>query len=187
MDDSELDTLLRASAPAVPAVSDLPAHNERILREVGRGWRRGRAWIAAAATLTIVLGGGSMALAGDGYPTPWGWIADNIFSFEQADGSICFQGMRIDFRDLDQDTPIVQDAQEILRNIDVGALDTTQTEKDLVWEATRSKDPLTPDELRQSAVGTMVAQMLFEELSAKGYDLNPSPIAMHTNTTDCAQ
>ncbi|AZC13553.1 hypothetical protein [Microbacterium sp. ABRD28] len=117
-------------------------------------------------------------------------MADNVFSIPQNNGEICFQGMRISFAGADQDAPIVADAREILSGIDVDALDTTQTEEDLAWEATRSKnnpDPLNPDELKQSAIGTMVAQIVFDELAARGYDLNPSPISVETQTTDCSQ
>ncbi|MCU1439094.1 MAG: hypothetical protein JWP85_91 [Rhodoglobus sp.] len=123
-----------------------------------------------------------MAAAGDGYLTPWGWVADNFFSFEQEDGSICYQGMRIEFRDLPQDSPIVVDARAILNNIDIEALDTSETEALLAYERTPEGGGLDDDQMRQSAVGTMVAEILFAELAAKGYDVNPSPISMRAET-----
>jgi hypothetical protein len=121
-----------------------------------------------------------MAAAGNGFLTPWGWVAENIFSIEQADGSICFQGMRIEFRDLPEGSAIVTDAREILSGIDIDALDTAETEALLAYERTPAGGGLNDEQIRQSAVGTMVAQILFDELAARGYDLNPSPISMHT-------
>lgn len=163
--------------------------NREILDSVRRGRRRRRAWLVGAVTGVLLVGGGSVAVAGDGLLTPWGWIADNVFSFAQPDGSLCYQGMRIDFGGLPRDAPMVEDAREILQGIDVSSLDTTQMEKGLAWETTKSKhnpDPMTQAELKQSAIGTMVAEILFEELAAKGYDVNPSPISLAAQTTDCA-
>ena len=191
MNDGQLDVMLRGSAPATRAQDALALNSNDILREARTSRRqRFRLWAAGVGLSVAIVGGGSAALAGAGMETPWGWIADNIFIIPQQDGSVCFQGMRIDFRDVDPDSAIVVDAREILSGIDVASLDTTQTERDLIWEATRSKnnpDPLSPDELKQSAIGTMVAQILFAELAARGHDVNPSPIVMHTETTECAE
>lgn len=191
MDDVQFDVMLRGSAPATRPRDEIAAHSNRILSEARAGRRRRlQTWTAGIGLSAVLIGGGSAALAGSGVETPWGWMADNVFSIPQNNGEICFQGMRISFAGADQDAPIVADAREILSGIDVNALDTTQTEEDLAWEATRSKnnpDPLNPDELKQSAIGTMVAQIVFDELAARGYDLNPSPISVETQTTDCSQ
>ncbi|MCP2635531.1 hypothetical protein K0817_003005 [Microbacterium sp. HD4P20] len=188
MDDTKMEELLYASSPPTVVPPELSSLNDEILARAARRRTGRRRWLAGVVAGLLVVAGGSVAVAGDGRLTPWGWVADNIFAFAQPDGSLCFQGMRIDFRGLDQDAPIVTDAQEILRGIDVSSLDTTQMEKGLVWEATESKhnpNPITQAELKQSAIGTMVAEILFDELAARGYDLNPSPISMAAQTTEC--
>lgn len=191
MDDGQFDVMLRGSAPTARSRDELAVDSDRIISEARAGRRRRlKSWVAGFGLSAVLIGGGSAALAGGGMETPWGWIADNVSTIPQENGEICFQGMRITFTGVEQDAPIVADAREILSGIDVDALDTTQTEEDLVWEASRSKNnpnPLNPDELKQSAIGTMVADIVFDELAARGYDLNPSPISVETQTTDCSQ
>ncbi|MBD3943027.1 hypothetical protein IF188_15130 [Microbacterium sp. NEAU-LLC] len=190
MTDSRLEQLLRSSAPDDTVPVDLASFDARILGEAAARRRRTPWWIAGTAVVMVTIGGGSMAVAGDGLMTPWGWVADNAFSLAQGDGTTCFQGMRIAHPGLADDAPIVLDAKEILRGIDVAALDTTEKEKELAYEGVRSahnSDPLTQEGLRQSAIGAIVAEMLFEELAARGYEANPSPIALSADTTDCLQ
>ena len=190
MDDAELTERLRRSAPAVVEPEGLHDHSVRIVADANRsGKRRLGGLVATAITGVLVVGSGTMAAATDGAVTPWGWLAENVFSFTRSDGTICYQGMQIVFDGIDEDAAIVSDARTILQGIDVESLDTTQVEKDLAWEATKSTanpDPINADELKQSAIGTMVADILFDELDELGYDLNPSPIALHTSTAGCS-
>lgn len=187
IDDQRLDTLLRSSGEGRQTSEDLFADNERILREARSGrLSRARKWGAVAGIPAVLVAGSSAAMAGSGLETPWGWIADNVFQTSNPDSSICFQGMRISFTGLSPDAPIVLDAQEILQGIDVEALDTTETERDLAWEASEANPgQVGPEGLKQSAVGAMVAEILFDELAARGYDLNPSPISLEAQTEGC--
>ena len=96
MNDTDLDFELRAAAPHVTNPVGLAGHRARILKEArARRGRRLRLWGASAAATVVLIGGGSVAMAGAGNETPWGWVADNVFAIEQTDGSACFQGLLV--------------------------------------------------------------------------------------------
>lgn len=81
MDNTELDLLLRETAPQPPLPNGLAAHLERILAGArSRRTRRLRVWTASTAVAAVIFGGGSAAMAASGMETPWGWVADNVFS-----------------------------------------------------------------------------------------------------------
>lgn len=181
IDDNRLEEMLRESKPQQIDGAALRADSARIVRQARTRHRHVRIWGAGAAAALLLFGGGSAALAGAGV-TPWGWFADNSHAIENPDGSLCFQGFRITHTGLAEDAPIVRDAVEILQGIDADALDTTQTERDIARD---SPTALTPDALRQDAIGTMVAKRLFDELAARGHDVNPSPVGVHAQVEGC--
>ncbi|MDQ1122148.1 hypothetical protein QE412_000721 [Microbacterium trichothecenolyticum] len=106
MNDLDLDTRIRDAAPRLASVEGLSDHRARILREArARSGRRLRVWGASAAASVLLVGSGSVAMAGGGNETPWGWIADNVFSVERTDGSVFFQGLLVKWDGLAEDDP----------------------------------------------------------------------------------
>lgn len=196
MNDLELETRLRDGAPHLADVPSLFEHRRRILREAGvRRGRRLRIWTASAVASVLFIGGGSVAMAGDGRETPWGWIADNVFSIERADGSACFQGMQIKWYGLEDDDPMVVDAREIVSGIDLETLDTAATEAQILADHVAAKNrPGEPepyeqsaDEVKQSALHSIVADKLFAELNERGYEMWPGhEVSLSSDTTDCS-
>src|SRR6478736_726855 len=88
-------------------------------------------WSASVAASVILIGGGTAAMAGAGMETPWGWVADNVWSTLNADGSTCFQGWEIKRHGLADDDPIVRDAKDLIRGMDIATLDTTAIEAEV--------------------------------------------------------
>ncbi len=83
MDDDELDALIRDAAPRVTVPAGLASHRAQILAEArGRRGRRLRIWGASIVASVALVGGGAVAMEGGGNETPWGWIADNVFSID---------------------------------------------------------------------------------------------------------
>ena len=105
MDNTELELLLRETAPQPPLPAGLAGHRERILAEAKpRRVRRLRAWTAGVAVSVLLFGGGSAAMAAGGMETPWGWAADNVFSVSN-NAEICFAGFTVSFSDgVDEDS-----------------------------------------------------------------------------------
>ncbi|MGM7670572.1 hypothetical protein [Microbacterium sp. A93] len=198
MNDTEFETLLRDSAPPVTPVVGLAVHRERILSDVRRRrTRRSRIWAGSVAVAALVVGGGSIATAGDGYETPWGWFADNVFIANSTDGSACFQGIRVQWEGLAADDPLVQDAQEFVRNLDLESLDTTKQAAELKADMAAA-DPvpneygdlvrieLSDAELTQQAVHELVAKALFNELLAEGYEMTPGhEVSLSSQSENC--
>lgn len=187
MNDTELDAILRRAAPPVSAPVDLSAHRERILAEGGlRRRRRVASWSAAGIVTALVFGGGTAALAGYGIQTPWGWMADNALQISGANGSTCFQGMRIEFDGVSEDSAIVRDAREILRTLDIDSLDTTDDEAYL--RKTDVAHTKSDAAWKQEAAFRAVAERLDAELEARGYSSeNGSPIMLHGTREQCAE
>lgn len=184
MDESGFETLLQDAAPQPSAPVGLGAHRQRILSEAGaRRSRRARAWVGGVAATALFLGGGSAAMAASGYDTPWGWVADNVFSIPQADGKICFQGLQVMFEGIPEDSDMVRDARKIVNGIDLAKVDTSayeaQVRKDNAEATTEDGKPapitMSDAELKQVAIHRYVADTLFAELEALGYDVEPSP------------
>lgn len=192
LEDARLDELLRGAAPHVTEPVGFDAHCARILAE-GRRRRIARAWMGGAAAVVLFAGAGAAASAGGGNETPFGWVAANVFSFEQADGELCFQGFRLDVDNLSADADAVDVASDYLTALDLAAIDTTATEAEVrldnaqaVDDVTGGPSPVTMSDghIRQEALNRIVAEGLWEELADRGYP--NSGIALFSSTTDCS-
>lgn len=199
MNDDELGTHIRDAAPQVTVPKGLPAHRAQIIAEArGRRGRRLRVWAASVAASVVLIGGGSVAMAGGGNETPWGWVADNVFSIGRTDGSACFQGIVVAWEGLAEDDPLVQDAKAIVSGIDLTTLDTTAKEaeiraglaasepvKHLDGEVKRIK--LSDAHITQDAIHQLVAERLWAELGDRVYDMEPGrEISLSSQTSDCS-
>lgn len=195
MDDLELAGRIREAAPQVTAPTDLSAHRERILRAArARRSRASRVWTGAAVAALLVGGGGSVALAAGGDETPWGWIADNVFSAQRSDGSFCFGGMQVVPHGVAADSALARDARDIVRSIDLESVDLTPTIEKLRAEYAAATDvhgapsPLvvSPAQLEQDAAQSYVADILWAELEARGHEMSPGhEVSLHGQTEDC--
>lgn len=195
MHDTEMDIRLRDAAPHLASPNGLADHRARILSEArARRGRRLRLWGASAAASIVLIGGGSVAMAGAGNETPWGWIADNVFSIERSNGTACFQGIVVKWDGLQEDDPIVVDAKTIVSGMDLESLDTTAKEAALrieYAEATNGDGEPSPivvsaDQLTQDAVFQMVADELWAGLEERGHEMWPGhEVSLAGQGTDC--
>lgn len=195
MNDLDLDTRIRDAAPHLASVDGLSDHRARILKEArARRGRRLRVWGASAAASILLVGGGSVAMAGGGNETPWGWVADNVFSIERTDGSACFQGLLVKWDGLSEDDPIVVDAKAIVSGMNLESLDTTAKEAELTADYADSKNAegesapivMSADELKQQAVFQMVADELWAGLDERGHEMWPGhEVSLSAQGTDC--
>lgn len=194
MNDSELGRLLRDAAPQVTTPGNLDAHSTRILREARQRRGRGMRWVVGAVAGIVAIGGGSVAMAGGGNETPWGWVADNVFNIESADGSACFQGFLVKWEGLAEDDPIVQDAKTIVDTMDLEALDLTAAEAEVRDDYANAVDEdgeLSPieasdTEVTRDAVNRVVAENLFAELEARGHEMSPGhEVSLYSQSTEC--
>jgi len=176
--EMDLDSELRAAAPRSSGARRLAFHRERILAEArGRRRRIVRLWGASVAASVILVGGGTAAMAGAGMETPWGWIADNVLTTINGDGTTCFQGWEITRHGLAEDDPIVRDAQEVLRGIDLTTLDTAAMEEVVREDYANATGPdgkLSPinasdSVVKRDAINRIVAQTVFDGLLARGH------------------
>lgn len=178
LDDSELDLLLRGAAPQPSVPPGLAGHRDRILagakaRRTHRLWM----WSVGAAAAVVALGGGSAAMAGGGMETPWGWVADNVFSASNGVED-CYAGFTISGIGVDDDSPIVLEAKAYVSSLDLDALDTTQMEADIRESdlaATDENGDPTPDvlqdaELKHMAVWRVASEMTWAHLESQGYE-----------------
>jgi hypothetical protein len=195
MTDLDVETRVRDAAPDLASLNGLAAHRARILAEArARRTRRWRMWGVSAAASLVLVGGGSVAMAGDGNETPWGWVADNVLSIERADGSACFQGLLVKWDGLTADDPMVLDAKAIVSSIDLETLDTSEKEAELradYAQATDSSGNISPitmsdDELKQSAINQIVAENLWEGLKERGHEMWVGhEVSLSGQSTDC--
>lgn len=194
MNDRELGALLSESAPQVTSPVGLESHSMRILQEAKGHRARATRWFAGAAVFVMVVGGGSVAMAGGGNETPWGWVADNVLNIERTDGSACFQGFLVKWEGLTEDDPIVQDAKMIVGTMDLAALNTTAKEaevRDDYATATNEDGELSPigasdTEVKRDAINRLVAETMFAELQARGHEMSPGhEVSLYSQTTDC--
>lgn len=198
MTDDELDARIRAAGPRVTAPRGLGSHRAMILAEArGRRGRRLRIWAASAVASVLLIGGGSVAMAGGGNETPWGWVADNVFSIGRADGSACFQGIVVSWEGLADDDPLVEDAQAIVSGIDLTTLDTTDAEARIREELARSEPvthldgevkriEMTDEEITQKAIHELVAERLWAGLGDRVDDMRPGrEVSLTSQTSDC--
>lgn len=186
MDDAEIETMVREAAPQTTPPVGLAAHRSRILADARRRGRgRFAAWLGGLAAFTVIVGGGSAAIASGGLATPWGWVADNAFSFQRADGSVCFQGMRIELDGILEDADAAREAQTILSGIDIDSLDITAAE---AWaRELASSRGASEDAIHQLAVQRTVSKLLFAELTARGIDTpdDGQSIGMYSELAGC--
>jgi hypothetical protein len=199
MNDDELGTHIREAAPQVTVPRGLASHRAQILAEArGRRGRRLRIWAASVAASVVLIGGGSVALAGSGNETPWGWIADNVLSIDRSDGEACFQGIVVKWEGLSKDDPLVQDAKAIVAGIDLTSLDTAAKEAEIradlaASEPVRRLDgevkriELSDAEAKQWAIGQLVAEQLWAGLGDRVNDMRPGhEVSLATQTSDCS-
>jgi hypothetical protein len=193
--ETGLTTRIAEAAPAASPPLDLASHRGRILAEArARRSHRLRLGIASAVTSLALIGGGSMAMAGNGGETPWGWVADNVFSIDRPDGSFCFQGSRVVLGGIDADSDIARDARDIVTSIDTETLDTTAEEARIRAENAAASgldgepSPIvrSDDEIRLDAIHAMLADALFDGLAERGHVMPAdSEISLESRTTDC--
>ncbi len=200
MNDDEFDARIRAAGPNVTVPRGLGSHRSQILAEArGRRGRRFRLWAAGALCSVLLIGGGTAAMAGGGNETPWGWVADNVFSIGRAGGEACFQGMVVKWEGLADDDPLVQDAKAIVSGIDLAALDTAQKEAEIrvglaTSEPVRHLDgqvkrvELSDAEITQQAITELVAEKLWDGLGDRAVDMDPGrEVYLSSQTNDCSR
>ena len=193
--DTGLTTRIAEATPAVSPPIDLAGHRGRILAEArARRSHRIRLGIASAVASLALIGGGSMAMAGNGGETPWGWVADNVFSIDRPDGSFCFQGSRVILGGIDADSDIARDARDLVTSIDTEALDTRAEEARIRAENAAAVGldgepaPIvrSDDQIRLDAIHAILADELFDGLAERGHVLPAgSEISLESRTTDC--
>jgi hypothetical protein len=195
MDDPELDTRLRSTAPQVAGPVSLADHRQRIMADLRARRRRvGQLWTGAAVATVALLGAGSVAVAGNGMETPWGWTADNVYSIPGPDGKTCFAGVQVRADGVAEDAEVMQVAREIVASIDLDTLDTSGREKELAAEIGKPFDDgapgtvyYTPEEMKQAAVHEAVAEILFAELDEQGYAKRDrgAPVSLFAQSMGC--
>lgn len=176
MNDFDLETRIRAAAPQVSSPLGLAEHSTRILQEArAQRGRRLRRWAAGVAATVMILGGGTVAIAGNGLQTPWGWTADNVYQFPGPNGQTCFAGLQVKPDGVADDAAVVIAAREIVAGLDLDALDTSKWTAELEAENDRPYGDgtpgvvhHTPEEIAQDAVHRTVADLLFAELEHRG-------------------
>ena len=176
MNDFDLDTRIRAAAPRVSSPMGLPDHGARILREARQRRRRKlRIWTASVAASVVLVGGGTVAIAGNGLQTPWGWTADNVYQFPGPNGQTCFAGLVVKPEGVAADAEVVVVAREIVAGLDLDTLDISEAVAELEAENDQPFDDGSPgvlhqtsEEIVQSALFMTVTNLLFTELKDRG-------------------
>lgn len=176
MNDLDLETRLRAAAPEVSSPLGLADHAARIMQEGRtRRTRRLRIWAAGVTASAVILGGGAVAVAGNGLQTPWGWTADNVYQIPGPNGQTCFAGLLVEPDGVADNADVVIAAREFVAGLDLETIDTSEATAE--WEA-RNDQPFadgspgiahyTQEEIAQSAIVQTVADLLFEHLQNQG-------------------
>lgn len=176
MNDLDLETRLRAAAPSAFSPIDLGSHATRILQEGrARRGRRMRVWAASVAASVVIVGGGAVAVAGNGLQTPWGWTADNVYQIAGPNGQTCFAGLLVEPDGVAEDAEVVVVAREFVAGLDLDALDTSaaiarlEADNDQPFsDGTPGIAHYTTEDIAQSAMHQTVADLLFEELEDRG-------------------
>ncbi len=176
MNDLDLDTRIRAAAPPVSTPMGLADHGARILREARqRRGRKLRIWTASVAASVVLVGGGTVAVAGNGLQTPWGWTADNVYQFPGPNGQTCFAGLVVKPDGVADDAEVVVVAREFVAGLDLDTLDTSKALADLESENDQPFDDGSPgiahytqEDMAQSAVHITVAELMFADLEDRG-------------------
>jgi len=176
MNDLDLDTRIRAAAPHVSTQIGLIDHGTRILREARqRRGRKLRIWTASVAASVALVGGGTVAIAGNDLQTPWGWTADNVYQFPGPNGQTCFAGLVVKPEGVAADAEVVVVAREIVAGLDLDTLDISEAVAELEADNDQPFDDggpgilhQTPQEIAQSAVFMTVTNLMFTELKDRG-------------------
>lgn len=176
MNDLDLGTRIRAAAPRLSSPLGLAEHSTRILKEARSRRRRNlRTWAVGVAASVVIVGGGTVAVAGDGMFTPWGWTADNVYQFPGPNGQTCFAGLLVQPDDVADDAEVVIAAREIVAGLDLDALDTSVSTARLIAEndqpygdGTPGVMHWTPEQIAMFAVQESAADALFAELERRG-------------------
>lgn len=130
-----------------------------------------------------------MANAGNGNETPWGWVADNVFSIERESAPMCFQGMRVMLDGVAEDSEMAQDARQIVGDMHLEQVDTSAAEAEVrrqnAEESGDTFEEMSDGQIKQDALHQIVADRLFAELEARGHDLVPGAWVSLQSTTDC--
>ncbi|MFE1643953.1 hypothetical protein ACFM35_00050 [Microbacterium sp. P01] len=195
MGEIDLDSELRAAARPTSGAPRLAYHRDRILAEARNSRRHViRLWGVSLAATVILVGGGTAAMAGAGMETPWGWIADNVLTSVNGDGTTCFQGWEIRRDGLAEEDPIVQDAQDLIRGLDLTTLDTTAMETVVREDYANAIGPngeLSPiyasdAEVKRDAISRIVAQTVFDGLLERGHAMSPGhEVSISSQSTVC--
>lgn len=199
MNDDEIGARIRAAGPEVIAPRGLASHRSQILADVrGRRGRRLRLWAGGTAASVLLIGGGSVAMAGGGNETPWGWVADNVFSISRTSGDACFQGMVVKWEGLADDDPLVQDAKAIVSGIDLTTLNTAAKEAEIRDDLARSEPvehlggevkriEMSDADITQQAITQLVAEQLWAGLGDRAVDMDPGrEVYLSSQTSDCS-
>ncbi|QEW03029.1 hypothetical protein [Microbacterium lushaniae] len=176
MNDLDFESRVRNAAPNTATPIGLADHSGRILREArARRTRQVRLWAASAAASVVLVGAGTVAVAGNGLQTPWGWTADNVYQIPGPDGETCFAGLVVKPDGVADDAPVVQEAHEIVAALDLDALDTSAAAAELIVandqpfaDGSPGVAHYTDEEIAQSAMHQTVAKILFAELEDRG-------------------
>lgn len=195
MNDLDLETRLRAAASLASTPVDVDIHALRIMHEGrGRRARRTRVWAASVAATAVIVGGGAVAVAGNGMQTPWGWTADNVYQFAGPNGQTCFAGLLVKPEGVADDAEAVVVAREFVAGLDLSALDTSAAIAKLEADNDRPFDDGTPgiahytaEDIAQSAMHQTVADLLFEELKDRGlsYSEEEGPVSFFSQSQGC--
>jgi hypothetical protein len=155
-------------------------------------------WAAGALSSVLLVGGGTVAMASGGNETPWGWVADNVFSIGRTSGEACFQGMVVKWEGLADDDPLVQDAKTIVSQIDLTTLDTRSKEAEIKDDLARSEPvehldgevkriELSDAEITQQAITQLVAEQLWDGLGDRAVNMEPGrEVYLSSQTSDCS-
>jgi len=176
MNDLDLDTRIRAAAPHVSTPLGVADHGARILHEARARRARGlRIWTASVAASVVLVGGGTVAVAGNGLQTPWGWTADNVYQFPGPNGQTCFAGLVVKPDGVADDAEVVVVAREFVAGLDLDTLDTSKRLAELEADNNQPFDDgspgilhNTPEDIAQSAVHETVADLMYAELEDRG-------------------
>ncbi|PCE15778.1 hypothetical protein AUC47_13000 [Microbacterium sp. SZ1] len=96
--------------------------------------------MAAATASLALIGGGTVAVAGNGTQTPWGWTADAVYEIPGPSGQTCFAGLVVKPDGAAPDAEVVLQARQFVSGLDLDSLDTSAARAELEAEGDRSLD-----------------------------------------------
>lgn len=177
MNDLDLETRIRAAAPQVSSPLGLAEHSARILHKARAGHSRNlRTWAVGVAASVLIVGGGTVAVAGNDLQTPWGYTADNVYQFPGPNGQTCVAGLTVKKSDeLADDAAVVVTAREFVAGLDLNTVDTSAA---TAFEEAQNYAPFvdgtpggphsTPEQIKLAAMHGAVADLLWAELEDRG-------------------